>query len=48
MAGTFVKAIVKGEQPDTDFAHGYRIQEIMETMLAAAGQDRWLPVSYRL
>lgn len=47
-AGTFLKAVVKGEQPDTDFAHGYRIQEVMETMLAAAEQERWLPVSYRL
>jgi predicted dehydrogenase len=47
-AGTFVRAIVKGEQPDTDFAHGYRIQEIMETMLAAAESKRWMPVSYRL
>jgi predicted dehydrogenase len=47
-AGTFLEAIVKGEQPDTDFGHGYRIQEVMETMLAAAGQGRWLPVAYRL
>ena len=47
-AGTFVKAIVEGRQPDTDFAHGYRIQEVMETMLAAAQSGRWTPVSYRL
>jgi predicted dehydrogenase len=46
--GTFVKAIVAGTQPDTGFAHGYRIQEVMEVMLAAAGEDRWLPVSYRI
>jgi predicted dehydrogenase len=46
--GTFVKAVVKGEQPDTDFAHGYRVQEIMETMLAAGESGRWKPVSYRL
>jgi predicted dehydrogenase len=46
--GTFVKAVVSGDQPDTDFAHGYRVQEIMETMLAAAESGRWMPVSYRL
>jgi predicted dehydrogenase len=46
--GTFVRAVVNGETPDTDFAHGYRIQEVMEVMLAAAEQGRWLPVSYRL
>jgi predicted dehydrogenase len=47
-AGTFVRAIVEGRQPDTDFAHGYRIQEIMETMLASAQSRQWTPVSYRL
>jgi predicted dehydrogenase len=47
-AGTFLNAVVKGEQPDTDFAHGYRIQEVMETMLAAAEQQCWLPVAYRI
>ena len=47
-AGTFVKAIAEGKQPDTDFAHGYRIQEIMETMLASAQSGQWTPVSYRL
>jgi predicted dehydrogenase len=47
-AGTFVKAIVGGQQPDTDFAHGYRVQEIMETMLASAQSRQWMPVSYRL
>ena len=46
--GTFVKAVVEGARPDTDFAHGYRIQEVMEVMLAAAEQGRWLPVSYRI
>jgi predicted dehydrogenase len=46
--GTFLKAIVKGAQPDTDFAHGYRVQEIMETMLTAARNGRWTPVTYRL
>ncbi len=46
--GTFVRAIVKGEQPDTDFAHGYHVQEIMETILTAAESGKWLPVSYRL
>lgn len=46
--GTFLKAIVKGAQPDTDFAHGYRVQEIMETMLTAARNGRWTPVAYRL
>jgi predicted dehydrogenase len=47
-AGTFVKAIVEGKQPDTDFAHGYRVQEIMETMLASEQSRHWMPVSYRL
>jgi levoglucosan dehydrogenase len=47
-AGTFVKAIVGGQQPDTDFAHGYRVQETMETMLASAQSRQWMPVSYRL
>jgi predicted dehydrogenase len=47
-AGTFVKAIVGGQQPDTDFAHGYRVQEIMDTMLASAQSRQWMPVSYRL
>ena len=47
-AGTFVEAIAAGKQPDTDFAHGYRIQEIMETMLASAQSGQWTPVSYRL
>jgi len=47
-AGTFVKAIAGGKQPDTDFAHGYRVQEIMETMLASAQSGQWTPVSYRL
>jgi predicted dehydrogenase len=47
-AGTFVKAIAGGNQPDTDFAHGYRVQEIMETMLASAQSGQWTPVSYRL
>jgi predicted dehydrogenase len=47
-AGTFVKAIVEGKQPDTDFAHGYRVQEIMEAMLASAQSGQWTSVSYRL
>jgi predicted dehydrogenase len=47
-AGTFVKAIAGGKQPDTDFAHGYRVQEIMETMLASAQSGQWTPVTYRL
>jgi predicted dehydrogenase len=47
-AGVFVGAIARNEPPDTDFAHGYRIQEVMETMLAAAGNGRWMPVTYRL
>ncbi len=47
-AGTFVKAIVEGRKPDTDFAHGYRIQEIMEAMLASAQSRQWTPVAYSL
>jgi predicted dehydrogenase len=47
-AGAFIRAVVNGERPDTDFEHGYRIQEIMETMLAAAESGRWMPVTYRL
>jgi levoglucosan dehydrogenase len=47
-AGTFINAIVEGKQPDTDFAHGYRVQEIMETMLASAQSGQWTPVPNRL
>jgi len=46
--GTFIKAIVSNGRPDTDFAHGYRIQEVMETILASAASGRWTPVAYGL
>ena len=42
--GDFIGAIAKGGRPDTDFAHGQRVQEIMETILAAAKSGTWLPV----
>ena len=45
--GEFVRAIVSGGSRDTDFAHGWRMQEIMEAMLAAAKSGRWMPVPCR-
>ena len=42
--GDFIRAIATDGRPDTDFAHGQRVQEIMETILAAAKSGTWLPV----
>jgi predicted dehydrogenase len=40
-AGEFIRAIVDGRQSDTGFEHGWRVQQIMETMLSAARSGRW-------
>ena len=44
--GAFVRAIAEGQPPDTGFEHGWRIQHIMETILAAAESGKWLPVPH--
>jgi predicted dehydrogenase len=44
-AGDFIRAIAHGKRPETDFAHGCRVQEIMEAILAAAKSGAWTPVS---
>jgi len=46
--GQFIRSIASGNQPDTDFGHGYRIQEIMETILSAAKAMSWQPVNIKL
>ena len=46
--GHFLGAIAAGGRPDTDFAHGYRVQEIMETILTAARSRTWQPVEIAL
>lgn len=42
--GDFVRAVREGGRVDTDFAHGCRIQEVMEAMLASAQDRKWHPV----
>ncbi len=42
--GDFVRAVRDGGSVETDFAHGSRIQEVMEAMLASAQDRRWHPV----
>jgi predicted dehydrogenase len=42
--GDFVRAVRDGGHVDTDFAHGCKIQEVMEAMLASAADRRWHPV----
>lgn len=44
MVGDFVQAIVGGRRPDTDFTHGYHIQQIMEAMLESAKEGTWQTV----
>ena len=44
--GDFIRAVVDGTTPATDFEHGYRIQAVMEASLAAAKARQWLPVTY--
>lgn len=44
--GDFIRAVVDGTTPATDFEHGYRIQAVMEAILAAAKARQWLPVTY--
>jgi predicted dehydrogenase len=43
--GDFIRAIARGARPETDFAHGCRVQEIMEAILAAAKSSAWVAVS---
>jgi predicted dehydrogenase len=43
-AGDFIRAIAQGVRPETDFAHGWRIQAIMEAILAAAKTGAWARV----
>lgn len=43
--GDFVRAVVSGGRVDTDFAHGQRIQEIMEAILESARTGRWQSVT---
>jgi predicted dehydrogenase len=43
--GAFVRAIAGGAQADTGFAHGYRIQQLMEGILAASSSGRWVSVA---
>jgi predicted dehydrogenase len=43
-AGALVGAIAAGRRADTDFAHGYRVQAVMERILEAAAARTWLPV----
>jgi levoglucosan dehydrogenase len=43
--GEFIRAIAQGRRPDVDFSHGCRVQEIMESILAAAKSGAWAPVS---
>ena len=43
--GEFIRAIAGKGQADTGFAHGYRIQQLMEGILAAARSGRWVSVS---
>lgn len=42
--GDFIKAIVEDQSPATDFEHGYRVQAVMEAILAAAKDGDWKPV----
>ncbi len=39
--GDFIRAVRDGGRIDTDFAHGCKIQEVMEAMLASAQDRRW-------
>jgi len=43
--GAFVRAIAFGMKADTGFAHGYRIQQVMEGILAASRSGRWVSVA---
>jgi predicted dehydrogenase len=44
-AGDFITAIAQGTKPTTDFAHGFRIQAIMEAILTAAKTGAWARVA---
>jgi predicted dehydrogenase len=43
--GNFVGAVAKGRAVDTGFEHGWQVQHLMETILAAAKSGQWLPVT---
>jgi predicted dehydrogenase len=43
--GEFVRAIGGGARTDSGFAHGYRIQQVMESILAASRSGRWESVA---
>ena len=42
--GDFIRAIVNGADEGSGFAHGWRIQEVMETIAAAGVNRKWTPV----
>jgi predicted dehydrogenase len=42
--GDLIRAIVEGGKPDTGFEHGWQVQNVMETILAAAKSGSWLRV----
>ena len=41
---SFVRAISEGRPVETNFAHGCRVQEVMEAILTSAHLNQWLPV----
>jgi predicted dehydrogenase len=43
--GEFVRAIVHGQEEGSSFAHGFKIQTVMEAIAAAAQNGAWTPVS---
>jgi predicted dehydrogenase len=42
--GDFVRAISEGQSADTGFEHGWRVQEVMEAILASARVGQWTGV----
>jgi predicted dehydrogenase len=42
--GDFVRAISEGKAADTGFDHGWRVQEVMEAILASARAGEWMGV----
>jgi predicted dehydrogenase len=42
--GDFIRAIVNGPDENSGFAHGWRVQEVMEAIDAAATSSKWMPV----
>ena len=45
--GDFVRAISEGQSVDTGFDHGWRVQEVMEAILASARAGQWREVEPR-